>query len=295
MTPSNPLADSACAESDDHDLVVRARSGDGDALERLVTRHHAWIYNIAVRMLGHPQDAEDATQEILIRAVTRLASFEARSSFRTWLYRIVVNHALNTRRGRREPATLTFRCYGHALDTTADLDPPDGTSVPADIRLIVDEARITCTAGMLLCLDRPQRLVYILGEILGVRDTVGAEVLEITPDNFRQRLTRTRRDLHNFMNEKCGLVNAANPCRCARKTRGFIKAGYVDPNNLLFARDRLRHVGDVVQVSQETLATIDDRCKTVYLDHPFYDSPAPIAALRRGLGRRDVRQLVDFS
>jgi DNA-directed RNA polymerase specialized sigma24 family protein len=80
--------------------------------------NQAWIYNIAVRMLAHPQDAEDATQEILIKALTRLSSFEGHSRFRTWLYRIVVNHVLNMKRGRREQPALTIGCYAHALDTT---------------------------------------------------------------------------------------------------------------------------------------------------------------------------------
>src|SRR5262249_8753036 len=155
---------------------------------------------------GHPQDAEDATQEILIKALTRLSSFEGRSRFRTWLYRIVVNHVLTMKRGRAEPATAGFDCYAHGLDATPDLGLPDPRSVPADLRVLVDEARISCTTGMLLCLDREQRLTYILGDILGVSDTVGAELLETTADNFRQRLARARRDLHSFMNDKCGLV-----------------------------------------------------------------------------------------
>ena len=104
------------------------------------------------------------------------------------------------------------------------------------------EAMLSCTSGMLLCLDREQRLTFILGAIFEVSDTVAAEVLEITPDNFRQRLARARRDLRNFMNDKCGLVNQANPCRCAKKTRGFIQAGYVDPKNLLFVRERIGEV-----------------------------------------------------
>src|SRR5579862_7585901 len=94
MTIDNPPADNS-ADHEDQKLVLRARSGDRKALEELVRRHQAWIYNIAVRMLYHPQDAEDATQEILIKVLTRLSSFEGRSSFRTWLYRIVVNHVLN--------------------------------------------------------------------------------------------------------------------------------------------------------------------------------------------------------
>src|SRR6266581_2314176 len=167
MRITNPFIDNAPTDLEDRALVARARSGSREALEELVRRHQGWIYNIAIRMLYHPHDAEDATQEILIKAITRLSSFEGRSSFRTWLYRIVVNHVLNMKRGRLEPQTLTFSCYAHGLDKTPDLDPPDQTSVPVDVRLIVDEARISCTSGMLLCLDRGQRLVYVLGEIFG--------------------------------------------------------------------------------------------------------------------------------
>src|SRR4051812_15123553 len=74
----------------------------------------------------------------------------------------------------------------------------------------------SCTMGMLLCLDRKQRLVFTLGEILSVSDTVGGEVLEMTADNFRQCLARARRELHNFMTNQCGLVNKSNPCRCPK-------------------------------------------------------------------------------
>src|SRR5260370_13982890 len=106
---------------------MSARSGDRQALEELIERHQTWIYNIAVRMLYHPQDAEDATQEILIKLLTRLSSFEGRSSFRTWLYRIVVNHVLNMKRGRVEVqhASIDFASYGAALAATPALHRAD--------------------------------------------------------------------------------------------------------------------------------------------------------------------------
>src|SRR2546428_8874822 len=171
MIENSPLGERP-TEDVDPGLVARANAGEQPALEELVRRHQAWIYNIAIRMLAHPQDAEDATQEVLIKALTRLSSFEGRSRFRTWLYRIVVNHVLNMKRGRLEPEALTFGCYAHGLDSTPDLDPPDEPSVPVDVRLVVAEARISCTAGMLLCLERAQRLVYILGDILAAGDAV---------------------------------------------------------------------------------------------------------------------------
>ena len=291
---TSPFAEPAPSDLEDCALVAHARGGDRYALEALVRRHQPWIYNIAVRMLYHPQDAEDATQEILIKALTRLSSFEGRSSFRTWLYRIVVNHVLNTKRGRREPAELTFSCYGHSLDNTPDLDVPDERDVPADVRLLVDEARIGCTSGMLLCLDREQRVIYVLGEIFGVTDTLGADLLAISPDTFRQRLARARRDLHNFMNGKCGLVNPTNPCRCARKTRGFMAAGYVDPENLLFARERIRQVNEVATTKAAVLTTLDMQCGEIFRQHPFYESPDLVPALRQLLASPDFQGATEF-
>jgi len=144
MSTVNPLAQRDRTDHDDRALVVRARAGDRQALEEIVRRHRAWIYNIAIRVLYHSQDAEDATQEIPIKTLARLSSFEGRSSFRTWLYRIVVNHVLNMKRGRLEPATTSFQCHRHGLDKTPGLDPPDQRTVAADVRLLVDEARTTC-------------------------------------------------------------------------------------------------------------------------------------------------------
>jgi len=168
-------------------------------------------------MLFHPEDAEDATQEILVKVLTRLSSFEGRSSFRTWLYRVAFNHLLNMKRGREELKVTTFLAYGDALDSTPDLelaDPKDGSP---EANLLVTEVMLACTSGMLLCLDREQRLTYVLGAILSVSDSVGADVLEITAESFRQRLTRARRDLRNFMNDKRGLVNKSNPAAVLRR------------------------------------------------------------------------------
>ena len=291
----NPLADNSPAEQEDQNLLMSARSGDRKALEDLLHRHQGWIYNIALRMLYHPQDAEDAAQEILVKILTRLSSFEGRSTFRTWLYRIVVNHLLNIRRSRVEDPAINFRMYGEELDRTPDLDLPDPEGTSPDTNLLVTEVMLACTSGMLLCLDREQRMAYILGGILGVSDTVGAEVLEITTENFRQRLARSRRDLRNFMNDKCGLINQANPCRCAKKTRGFIQAGHVDPHNLLFHRERICEVREAAPQAHQTIKTLDGKCAEIYREHPFYKPPDLAQMVRQLVESPTLRRVTDLS
>lgn len=289
--PVNPFAD-AGSETGDCELVTRAQQGSQEALEAFVGRHQAWIYNLVLRMVYHPQDAEDATQEVLIKVLTKLSTFEGRSSVRTWLYRIVINHVLNMKRARAEVMEWTFQKYGDGLASAPDEDLPDPRSVPADVRLLVDEARITCTSGMLLCLDREQRLVYILGQIFGVPDSVGSELLNTSRANFRQKLTRARRDLHSFMQGSCGLVNKSNPCRCAKKTRAFMKAGYVDPHNLLFARSRVTRVREVAERAHEEMDSLDDAYAEIHRDHPFHASPDFVASLRALIDQPSFKSIV---
>ncbi|MBV9298361.1 MAG: RNA polymerase sigma factor [Verrucomicrobia bacterium] len=264
----------------DEELVSQAQAGDEGALEKLVRRHQPWVFNIAIRMVWSRQVAEDATQEILIKVVTKLSTFRGQSQFRTWLYRIAFNHLLNVRKSEFEKSSVTFTDMGRALDETPDFDLPDPKSVPVELPLLVEEARIGCMTGMLICLDRRQRLSFILGEYFGVSSEVGGEVMEISPENFRQLLSRARRDLYQFMNEKCGLINTANPCRCAKKTRSFMQAGYVDPDRLEFTRGRLASVSDVAPHRLNELETLDRKHAELFRDHGFLASPDLATRLR---------------
>src|SRR5438477_7956117 len=290
----NPFREVAESGSVDAELVGQAKNGDRAALEKLILRHQAWVYNIAVRMVFQPHDAEEVTQEVLVKAITKLSTFKGECKFRTWLYRIAANHVLNMK--RRSVESHTFATYGSAIERTPILDLPDPKSVPVEVPLLVEEAKIGCTTGMLLCLDRRQRLIFTLGEILGASDTVGAEVLEMTADNFRQCLVRARRDLYSFMNNQCGLVNKNNPCRCPKKTRGFIEHGHVDPHHLLFIP---QHVERVRDVAPETVRDIEDIVErqhvAIYRDHPFLQPSDQVSWLRRMLESEDVRGALHLS
>jgi RNA polymerase sigma factor (sigma-70 family) len=151
----------------DEGLVDKARGGDMVALDALVRRHQSWVFNLALRMVWRREVAEDATQEILIKAVTKLSAFAGQSAFRTWLYRIAVNHLLNVCKSEMEEQKMTFTGMGASLDGVPDEDLPDERALPVETKLLVEEAKLGCITAMLMCLDRRQRLAFILGEVLG--------------------------------------------------------------------------------------------------------------------------------
>lgn len=287
----NPFAEVADDDCADSVLVECVIAGDRAALEKLVLRHQAWVYNIAIRMVFRPQDAEEVTQEVLVKVITKLSTFKGQSTFRTWLYRIAANHVLNMKRRWAETRATTFADYGAAIAGTPDLDLPDPKSVPVEAAVLVEETKNACTMGMLLCLDRRQRLIFTLGAILGASDAAGGEVLEMTADNFRQCLARARRDLHSFMNHQCGLVNSNNPCRCPKKTRGFIAAGHVDPRSLMFVPLHVERVRDVASETVREIEDVVERQHTaIFRDHPFLQPPDQVAWLRRILESGDLRK-----
>lgn len=281
------------SEPTDEALVSRAQAGDKEALEQLIRRHQPWVFNVAFRMLWHRDAAEDATQEILIKVVTKLSTYRHQSRFRTWLYRVAANHLLNARKSDLERQTTTFSEMGHGLDETPDLELPDPRAIPVDLPLLVEEARVGCMTAMLLCLDRRQRLAFILGELCGAPSPVGAEVMGVSPENFRQLLSRARHDLYQFMNEKCGLVNLNNPCRCAKKTRAFMEAGYIDPHQLQFTARRLARVRDVAPHRLNELQALNRQHGALFRDHGFLQPKDLASELRDLITRSGVAVGVD--
>jgi len=269
----------------DEELVSSALAGNKDSLEQLVRRHQPWVFNICMRMVWRRDLAEDATQEILIKVVTKLSTFRGQCKFRTWLYRIAFNHLLNVRKTEFEDPSITFTDMGRALDETPDLELPDPRSVPVELPLLVEEARVGCMTAMLMCLDRRQRMAFILGEYFGATSEVGGEVMNVSADNFRQLLSRARRDLYQFMNDKCGLVNTANPCRCAKKTRSYIQAGYVDPDRLEFTKGRLAAINEIAPHRLNELQELDRKHAELFRDHGFLAPPDLAAKLRELISR----------
>ena len=286
----NPFLENYPGDPDEK-LVSGAKTGDRDQLELLLARHLPWLFNLSLRMLHRRADAEDATQDILLKTIKAMPGFRGEAKFRTWLYRIAVNHLLSVKKPKwaAAEAICSFTVASAGLRQVPDLDPPDPRTVPVPIEILIEETKNNCMIGTLLCLDGRQRLIFILGEVFGVSDVVGAEIAEVTPVNFRQILSRARRDLYEYLRDNCSLVNPENDCKCARKTRAFMQAGFVDPAKLEFTQAHTRTAREVAaQRAPELIDAYMEIGASVYRNHPFYEPVEQAAILRKALAQLSI-------
>jgi len=253
---------------DDRALVSAAADGDRAALEVIVRRHQPWVYNLALRMVMAPQDAEDVTQDVLIKVVTKLSTYDPeRGAFRTWLYRIVTNHVLNMKTRGYEGHIAGFDSYYAFVDQVPDREP----DVSPETELVAEDLKIGCVMGTLLCLNRRQRLAFILAVGFGATDAFGAELLGISKDAFRKTLSRARGRLRRYMTGSCSVVNPEAPCRCRKKAASFVESG-------AYSVDRLDYLAPNRPRMSEMTATVeknfgegaDARIQALHRDHPFY-------------------------
>jgi RNA polymerase sigma factor (sigma-70 family) len=226
----------AVEPSDLADLARKAAGGDKVAASAFVEAIQEDVYELALRMLGHPADAEDAAQEILIIVITHLGSFRGESSLKTWVWRIAANHLVRVRRGRRE--VVTFEVLGDRLRSGFREEPSERPDPEAEA--LARELRLRCTQAMLLSLDRDLRIAYVLGDVMNLSGKDAAEVLDIDPAAYRKRLSRARTLLHEFVRGWCGVFDPANPCRCAKQVDCAIERSLLAADDLYFDHQRRR-------------------------------------------------------
>ena len=262
----NPLSNTY-SEEINLALVDKVLDGDSKALDQLVHIHQAFIYNVAWKMTHSNEDALDLTQEVLIKVVTKLSTFKRKSAFRTWLYRIVFNEFLQTKRKTKEDAFPSFEAHDKQLNAVPD--PELNPEEELELNDYTKEVKFRCTSAMLICLDREQRLIYLIGDTFSIDHNIGAEIFDISPQNFRVKLSRARKELHNYMEYRCGLINKSNPCRCVKKAKSALKMGVLNEKNLILKPSYTKKINDFVSKNQDMMAEVlDQKYIEIFRNHP---------------------------
>lgn len=265
------------------ETLAAAKRGDADAIETLLESVRDHVYRLSLRMLTYPADAEDATQEILLRGLTRLSTFRGEANFSTWVHRIAVNYLIDHKRTQPEEMGLNFDIY--AQDLVTGLAAPQNRSAP-EVELLAQEVKLGCTQAMLVCLDRDLRVVYVLGEVFEVSSDDGAYICEVSSATYRKRLSRARSKIRSFMGNNCGLVSPETAsCRCNLRIDTAVSLGRIDAINPAFSKhlastDRATPRSPVsagmiesATGDMEDLAT----AATLMRSHPDYRAPEQLA------------------
>ncbi|HEY0253129.1 MAG TPA: sigma-70 family RNA polymerase sigma factor [Kofleriaceae bacterium] len=170
----------------------QARTGDREAFGRLVRRHHRRVYAAALHILQNHSDADDATQETFVRAYKGLASFDGRSDFFTWLYRITVNTALNSLRGGKRGAALAQKGGSEAAHVGGRPESL-GAEATNPAQKAQQTAEVTRVLEAIAELSPSLRVTIVLATIEELPHKQIAEILEIPEGTVAWRVNEARR------------------------------------------------------------------------------------------------------
>jgi RNA polymerase sigma factor (sigma-70 family) len=255
-------------------LVTQAQAGDAGALDAVVRAIQHDVYRLALRMTACVEDAEDATQDVLIKVITRLESFRGDASVRTWAYRIAVRHVLDRKKSRVEALRLTFEAFA------ADL--LDGlAAAPETDPVLLTEVKRGCTLAMLTCLDREHRLAFVLTDIFDLSHREAARLCEVEEAVYRQRVSRARRAMEAFTRSYCGLVAEDAPCHCSRRVARAEALGRLHREGPVLASHPADELGDAVH----DVEGLHDAARLMR-QHPPYLAPARLLERVRSLTNR---------
>lgn len=273
-------------------LVEQALSGDKQALWELLADVQDMIFNLSLRMLGTVCDAQDATQDILLRIMEALPSFRKESAFSTWVYKITVNYLKSYKKSMFAQRPLSFDFYGEDIlnGKTSGLSDP---VQEADRPVLAEELKLSCTNVMLQCLDADSRCIFVLGTMFRVDSSVASEALGLSPQAYRQRLCRARKKMAEFLKSYCGAERGAGVCNCGKRVDYAIESHRLDPANLEYSV--LKESGRPIVAQCKEAMELLDGLSTVFDRLPRYAAPEKTKQLLSKLLQTKAMQTVKNS
>jgi RNA polymerase sigma-70 factor (ECF subfamily) len=202
LRPAEALAGAVTLE---RGLVEECRRGDARAFTRLVALHEAMVFNLAARLLGDPEEARDASQEVFLQVYRTLGRFEGRSSLKTWIYRIVVNQCHNRQRWwrrRRKERSCPIDALTPADETRLAEAGPQGEG-PEEALSRRERAQAVQEALLRLSFDH--RTVLLLREVEELSCEEIGGTLSLPEGTVKSRLARAREALRRALADREGV------------------------------------------------------------------------------------------
>ena len=184
--------------TDEKQLLARLKASDKSAYAELVREHSSNIYNLALKMMGDPAEAEEVLQETFLQAVKHIKNFRGQSKLGTWLYRIATNQALMKLR-RKQPIKVSLDETDNGLSIENFMPLADWSSRP-ESELLNQEARQKMEAAI-HALPDSLRVVFLLRDIEGLSTAETGETLDLSISAVKSRLLRARLALRSALSD----------------------------------------------------------------------------------------------
>jgi len=195
------------------------------------------VFTLSVKYLSDFSDAEDATQDILIKIIQNYHTLKEKDKFMHWATRIATNYLINLKEAHSKFRHLSFDIM--EKDCNIDLGNKDVFCFETEENeRLLAELKIRCSQAMLMCLSAQDRMVYVLSSMFGINSVAGADMMGIAPDAFRKKLSRAKSKLKNFLQNNCGLVNENATCKCKRRVVYAMENNRIERNNFLFTSSK---------------------------------------------------------
>ena len=178
------------------DLILKSQKGDIEAFEELIKEHKKYAYNVALKILKNKEDAEDLSQEALIKVYENIGSFNMNSSFKTWMYKIIFNTCIDFKRKKRlKTSSLDEPIHYGYEDIPKQIE--DNEKNPE--RLLTEKLNKELVQESIGMLDDDFKSVIILRDIQGFKYKEIAEILECNEGTVKSRISRGREKLKEII------------------------------------------------------------------------------------------------
>ena len=177
----------------ERELIRKAKQGDMLAFEELILKHEKIVYNLALRMMNHSEDAQDISQEVFLKAYRSLQNFDERSAFSTWLYRITHNTCIDEMRKRKGKQSYSLEEELESADGSMQRQVADAGDTPEESLMRKEQKSEILQA--LDTLSEEHKAAIILRDVKGMAYEEIAEILELSLGTVKSRISRARNQL----------------------------------------------------------------------------------------------------
>lgn len=281
----------------DTGYIKKIQNGCQESFAHLIRKYQKYIFNIIVRISPNVSfhEAEDISQEVLIKVYNNIPDFRFECTFKVWLYKIVINSAIDFIRKNKKAKQNKWVNLRVSDNEYLEKYHPDLLNNPVEARMLIKEMQIKCLIGFFVCLNQRERAVYIFGTILKLPGKMGAQILEMTYANYRKMHSRSKQKIENIMQNSCSLINKKAKCQCKKALSQCLQNNYIKKGKYEYSSDDVKLFRkSLLSANSVFRKFLNKKCHKILRSLPQYESRHTIDSIKKIVTSQDFKAVVNF-